>query len=396
MHDNFGFKFLLASRAIRSVAIVYMTLAIPLYLSLLKFSAIKIGLIFLAIMLFNAFIVLLLGFIGDLYSYKKSLLIAELLPMLAGIIIGLSSSHLLIILAMVIGSIGGAAGGMRGAFSPGTTALIANNWHEEGERVSKLGQLAAIAPLFSIVGGLLVSAHALLQASVGGIEAFKILYLFSGAMMLASFVLILLVKEAKVEKKKKISLKPESYRYLSRIVVSNALQGAGIGVAIPLLPLWLEMMYHANTFSIGLLFSASYLMTALGSYASSRISSHFNLLNISSRTRVLGGALLVVMAFMPSMALAALLYAARALVSGFGSPTRSTVNVRGIDKEDYGTASSIQGLASRLAQTSSGLSGYMLEYSMPLPLFAGGILQLFGGIAYGKLLRYKDIGGASV
>jgi len=243
---------------------------------------------FLAIMLFNAFIVLLLGFIGDLYSYKKSLLIAELLPMLAGIIIGLSSSHLLIILAMVIGSIGGAAGGMRGAFTPGTTALIANNWHEEGERVSKLGQLAAIAPLFSIVGGLLVSAHALLQASVGGIEAFKILYLFSGAMMLASFVLILLVKEAKVEKKKKISLKPESYRYLSRIVISNALQGAGIGVAIPLLPLWLEMMYHANTFSIGLLFSASYLMTALGSYASSRISSHFNLLNISSRTRVLG------------------------------------------------------------------------------------------------------------
>jgi len=29
-------------------------------------------------------------------------------------------------------------------------------------------------------------------------------------------------------------------------------------------------------------------------------------------------------------------------------------------------------------------------------LFAGGILQLFGGIAYGKLLRYRDIGGASV
>ena len=74
--------------------------------------------------------------------------------------------------------------------------------------------------------------------------------------------------------------------------------------------------------------------------------------------------------------------------AGFGSPSRTAVNVRGVDIEDYGTATSIQGVASRAGQLSSGLSGYLMEFALPLPIFIGGILQLASGIGY-KLLFSK-------
>ncbi|MEM3827438.1 MAG: hypothetical protein QXR58_02450, partial [Candidatus Micrarchaeaceae archaeon] len=75
-------------------------------------------------------------------------------------------------------------------------------------------------------------------------------------------------------------------------------------------------------------------------------------------------------------------------IAGFGSPSRTTVSVRGIDAEDYGAATSVQGIASRTAQLSSGASGYLMDYALPMPIFIGGIFQLISGISY-KLL-FKD------
>jgi len=51
----------------------------------------------------------------------------------------------------------------------------------------------------------------------------------------------------------------------------------------------------------------------------------------------------------------------------------------------------VQGVASRVAQLSSGASGYLMDYALPLPLSIGAIFQFASGISY-KLLfkgRYK-------
>ena len=54
MKDEMGFGFLLYSRIFRSVAIIFMTLASPLYLSLAGFRVQEIGLVYLGLMLFNS------------------------------------------------------------------------------------------------------------------------------------------------------------------------------------------------------------------------------------------------------------------------------------------------------------------------------------------------------
>lgn len=109
-------------------------------------------------------------------------------------------------------------------------------------------------------------------------------------------------------------------------------------------------------------------------------------MKVGSITRVLNGLLLIGIAFSPWFYLAALLYAIRGVNAGFGALNRTAVNIRGISEEDYGAATSLQGISTRIAQLSGGLSGYLLEIWIPLPELSGGILQAIGGYIYYKLL----------
>ena len=130
-----SFKYLLISRAARSTALIYVTLALSLYLHALGYSVIFIGILYLFIVLFSMAFTFVLGMVGDRIGYSRSLLISEAAPLAALIALSLSSNIYVISVAAVIGGITGTAGGMRGAFSPGMTAFVASNWPEEHRRV---------------------------------------------------------------------------------------------------------------------------------------------------------------------------------------------------------------------------------------------------------------------
>jgi hypothetical protein len=61
--------------------------------------------------------------------------------------------------------------------------------------------------------------------------------------------------------------------------------------------------------------------------------------------------------------------------------------MKGISTEDFGAASSIQGIASRASQATAGASGYLMEIYLPMPLIIGGLLQAISGWVYLRMLR---------
>jgi hypothetical protein len=61
--------------------------------------------------------------------------------------------------------------------------------------------------------------------------------------------------------------------------------------------------------------------------------------------------------------------------------------VRGVDREDFGTASSVQGVATRASQFSSAASGYLMDVSLPIPLEIGGAFQMVSGLLYKYILK---------
>jgi len=387
-----SFKILLLSRVFRSIGIISVTLSIPLYLAAIKISVINIGLIFAGIMLFMIFQTLLFGIIGDRYGYKKEMLFAEFITATAVLILALTSNIYLIILAMLIGGIGGGgAGGMRGAFSPGSNAYIANNFPEQKERIRKYGLLNTVGSITAVLGGLLMAMHGYINNYFSSVAAYRIIFLIAGIFLIFSLLCILALEEVKRPKKTTRFMKKASLSYTTKIILANSLGGIGMGVAIPLLPLWLSIAYHATAFQIGIIFSLSYIATAAAAYLSSLISHKYNILNIVSLARIISGFMLFFMALSPFLSIVALFYILRSISGGFGSPARSTINIKGIDIEDFGTASSVQGIATRVSQLSSGLSGYLMDYSIPLPLEVGGIFQIFSGVVYKYILRNDKI-----
>lgn len=389
MNVESSFKFLEYSRASRSIGIIYMVLAFPLYLKILKLNLINIGIIIATIMLVTVVEALLLGMFGDRHGYKYSLLIAEALPVVGAAILFLSSNIDFIILAMIITGLSGGAGGMRGLFSPGLTALVASNYENESIRVKKLSTLTMITSFFSIFGSIMLASEVLLSKYVGTIMAYRYLFLVADILMFISFISIIFIKETKRPKKTSKVMKKQSFNYISKIMIINVVSGIGMGVSIPMLPLWIELMYKTGAGTVGIIFGVSYLTTALSSYLSSRSFGHFNVLNVSAITRSLSGFLLIAMALSPTIIIAGFMYLLRSIFAGFGSPNRSALNVRGIDREDYGSATSFNGVSSRMAQLSSGLSGYLMDISLPLPFIIGGLFQGVSGIMYKVLIKEK-------
>ena len=92
MKNDLGFKFLIYSRISRSMAIIYMTLASTLYLSLINISLPNIGLIYLGIMVFSSVLSLSLGVMGDRIGFRKALMISELPPILGLLILWLTTN----------------------------------------------------------------------------------------------------------------------------------------------------------------------------------------------------------------------------------------------------------------------------------------------------------------
>ncbi len=400
------FRFLLYSRALRSAALIYMTLAAPLYLSQIGIRIPIIGLIYVGVMLFMVFVTLSLGMLGDRFGYKKAMMLSELLPIIGGLALGLSSNTDLIAVAVIVGGVGGVAGGLRGVFGPGTTALIASNYRDDGERVNRMSRLSAVSSIFSIVGALVLISQSYLQALVGQLEAYRYLFLLAAALLFLSFISIIFVVEEERPRKSTRIMKRKSMLYSLRVVVINAINGASLGIALPLLPLLLASAFsipaQSVSFMIGLVYIPSYMGVALGSYLAKRSSYRSKILNVAELTRLSSGALLILMGLFIALQylhatagyliLAAVtgLYAIRSIVAGFGNPSIQAVNMKGISEEDYGTASSLQGIASNAAMTSSGISGYLIEYSLPMPLLIGGLLQVIAGFLYKPLLGKSE------
>ena len=383
------FKYLLYSRALRSIALIYTSLAFSLYLSALHLSLVGIGIVAALVMLFTILLTFAYGAIGDRKGFKTEMVISEVVTFLGVAIIAVAIYIPLIVLGMALAGLSGSAGGMRGSFSPGSSAFIANNYRNEKERVKRYSSISLVASIAAIGGSILFSLVSMTSRFVGLLAAYRCFFAIAAFLLGLSIVFLLMLKEVPKEKKTTKILTQKSWHYLSKVIVVNILGGAGMGLIAPLLPLWLKLMYGATNFEIGTLFTAVYFFTAFGLYLSMKYASKFESLSIAAMTRIVGAIFVFAMALSPTFILAALFYLIRSIMGGFGNPSRTNVNIRGISNEDYGTASSVQGIATRVAQLSAGASGYLMDIALPLPLLIGGLFQFASGIGYKVLFNKR-------
>lgn len=383
-----SFRLILASRAFRSAGLIFMALSLPLYLLLNRISIVNVGIIYVGTALANVSVTIAIGMLGDRIGYKYSLVFGEIPALLASGILAFTRSVPLIVIATVISGSAGAPGGMRGSFSVGITPYLARIWQEPSIRIERMAQITFVASIASIGGSLLLYLHGFITRIYGDLGAFEILYHVAFILILLSFVSLTMIRRDRRQKKTTKFLRKETMKFSARVIITNVINGSAIGFSMALISAWFEIRYGVSASKIGLVFTISYITTAIGSLLASRIHiSRERAVYFGSLTRILQGILLIAMAASPIFIMGSTIYIVRTVVAGFGTPIRNVVNIQGIKDEDLGTASSIQGAPSRIMQSTSGIAGYLMDYYPPLPVEIGGLIQIVGGFVYFKLLR---------
>ncbi|BCS90704.1 MAG: MFS transporter [Candidatus Micrarchaeota archaeon] len=369
------------SRLSRSAGLIFVTLSLPFYLKDLGLDIVDIGVVYAFIIAFSVAESLALGYLGDITKYKYALLIADFASLIGTILIALAFNIYLIILGMLLAGISGSAGALRGSFAPGLNAYILSTWKEESKQVKVLSRINLLSSIGSLIGSMLLEFNIFLR--IPEISFLRSMYLVSALLIFISLISLTLIEENRHENRKSSIMTKKSRSYAKKILIINLINGAGMGLAIPLLPLFFSLIFNINISKVGFIYFMSYILTAFGSYISyniySRLKSPEKIILFS---RVASGSILAFIPFARFYILAIILYSLRSFIAGIGAPARSILNIRGLDQENYGIGGSIAGGANRISQTSSLISGYLADISLPLPIVLGGVLQVIVGFLY--------------
>ncbi|MBE5729308.1 MFS transporter [Candidatus Parvarchaeota archaeon] len=380
--DKNPLRLLLTSRILRSFAMSFIFLVIPLYLKHLGYTATQIGLIYVPFILSAIFLPIVLGNIGDRFGYVKTLIMTDSLMVVSLFLLSISNSILLIIIAGLIGGYNISNGSLRGAFSPGQTALIANIY-KKNNRIRILGYITMAAGLASVFG------PALLLLSNVSTNIYIPLLRVGMIVMIISMIPLPFIKENKHQAKKAKVFSVNTFRFLWKILTINAVNGFASGIFMPLLPLWLLLRYNLSPSSISIAFIIINIWAAFGAIFSSRLAKKIGTINTASVTRSFSGILLLISAFSPLLWIFVVLYSIRSFINGFGAPTRGVIVVNNVDNSDMGTASGVAGSVTRASALSTGLSGYLMDIDIFSPLIIGGVLQITSGLMYLLFFRNK-------
>lgn len=382
------FRFLTLARALRSVGIGFSTIALPLYMAALGFSPVTIGLSFVLMTLAGTGLVFFWGVLGDRVGYKNVLIAVEVLFGGSCLILATNTSLVPVVIAAMMGGYGGqGGGGLRGSFGPGLSAFVGSVWKGSYERTRTIGTITFIGGIASLAGYAVLAWVGSRVPAVGDVRAYRDAYLLLMGTTAVAVAALLLTKEGLHPPRTAKILTKEGQKFMGKVVVSNVFNGLGLGLAIPLLPLWFSLRFGYGAGTIAVIFGASTALSSVASYFSHAVAVRLGSVKTAALTRAANGVLLVAMALAPLGLVAGAIYAARGISGGLGAPVRTSVTLGGVAGSEMGVATGISGVSMRASLVSSGAAGYLLAVAENAPLGIGGVLQIVGGALYYRLLR---------
>lgn len=377
-------------RAIRSFSFGYIAFLLPLYLKHIGFSVELIGVYSLIATVSSSILVLISGFLGDIFSRRKTLIIMSFLPIIAyiilisthSIIIALSSS----IFGLSLSPMGGGAGG--GPVAPLQTAMIASRTNRQ-ERTKIYSYLTVIAIVMAFIGGLFSSF--IISTFVK--SYFIILFEVAIILSLISIFLIIPVREEpdKVQKSDNKGFLPKkSAGNISKIAIAGLFGSLGLGIILPLLPIYFKDL-GTSDYIISLIYDVSYAATAVVVIFSSNIEKLFGSIKGVFVLRSIGSLPLMIIPLVHSIFIAGLIYVIRTASYQAALPIRQNVSMELYSPEERSRGSSITGVARRLPYGVSSIIGSILMQigAFLAAFFAAGLISFLDPLLY--YIFFKEI-----
>lgn len=392
-------------RVLRSFAQGFLGIITPLYIAMLGYDAIHLGILFAVSAVVSAMLSGAIGLLADRFGRKTFLVLISLLMGAGGVMFALTQSFLLLVVAGALGSIGrgGALGGAAwGAFYPAAQALIAEQTSDV-RRTTVFGALAFAGVTSAAIGSLLAAIPHLLQHlfAIPVLDGYRALFLLTGPFGIAMALVVIPVRELHLgtrrasrspqvaagppprsasgpqpERRLAFGISARSWRLIWRFMLTNATNGAAIGMLGPFVVYWFYQRFGVTSTELAELFFVLNLVTAVPYLMAGRIALAFGSVRSVVITRSIATVLLFAVVLMPTFLLAAGVYTLRMIFNVFSIPVRQSYLMGVIDPSERASAA---GLASFPSQVTSAvgpyLAGYFMQnFALSLPLeFAAGM-----------------------
>lgn len=395
---NRDLTLLFAARGLRSLSQGYLAVIVPLYLAVLGYNAIQLGLIFTASSIASAALAALVGIYSDRYGRKLFLVILALLTALGGLVFAASGAFVVLLVAGAISTIGrgggAGSGGAWGPYYPAEQALLAEHADDQN-RTAVFGFISFIGVLGGAIGSLLAVVPSLLRAGFGlnTVDGDRVLFGFTVLIGMAMAIVVLPVRETQAaapaaneasQPERKVRLSPQTVRIILKFMATNATNGMALGFLGPIMVYWFYRRYGVGAAELGGLFTLINLATAPSYLYAARIAKRLGAVNAVVLTRAASVAVLVVIPLMPTYPLAGALLLIRMVTNTLSNPVRQSYLMAVVPRAERSTAAGFSNLPTQVfSSIGPTLAGYLMQnVALDVPLELAALFQGINAVLY--------------
>lgn len=393
-------RLLIASRFARSIGQGATVASFSLYLHALNYSGAAIGSVLMIGLLFGALMTLIVGPLSDRRSRRGLLLAYEVAAAAAALAAILSRDETVLIVAATIAGFGRGANGAAGPFAPVEQAWLARE--VDGPARQRAFSINAALGFFGMAAGAaLVGLPAALGHSFAVVDTYRLLFLLPLAGSLISIILLIGAHEpasppAPRQKKDDPHAGARATRMenqqLRRLALTNAINGVAIGIVGPLMAYWFAQRFDQTPGRIGQALAASFVLAAVGSLLSGRLSLRLGAVRSVLWMRLVGLVLLISTPLVPIFGLAAAVYALRAAFNQGTAGARQAIAAGLTRAERRGLGASVQNLSMQIPRAVGPVLGGALIHAgyFVAPFLLAAALQALYLVLYWRFFIALD------
>ncbi len=392
-------KLLLTARIVRTFSYGFLSIVLAIYLKLIGFDEILIGIVLTATLANSVIFNLVASFYADKFGRKKILIIYAILMAISGAIFLLTNNYLALIASALIGTIN-VTGTEVGAFLSIEQAILPQTVNDVKKRNTIFAVYNMVGTFAMSAGVLLSGLPQLIQKLYGlnQVESIRFLFLFYSicAVIVIGIYLFLSRKiELEVKNTKITSIRTMSKKSKGIIAKLSSLFAvdsfAGGFVIQSLVSFWFFSKFGADLTTLSYIFSIAGVLTAFSFLMATKIAYKIGLINTMVFTHIPSNVLLVLLAFAPTFPIAIGIYLARMSLSQMDVPTRQSYIVAVVNEDERIAAAGITNTSRNIAQAvSPSLAGVIIQsLSLSAPFIVGGLLKIVYDI--GVYVNFRKI-----
>ena len=385
---------LTASRGVRAFAFSYLNIIFAIYLNQLGYSTMTVGLVISTAFASSAVLTAVWGFLSDRYGRKKILILLAALTIVSNTIYVLFSQLFFIFSAVMISNVGagGTGGGGQGGgpFNPVEQALLAEKCTAENRnRIFSTNTFAG--SLMGSLGALVAGLPQYLQERWGWqpILSYKPLFALTILLSVGLIFAYASIIEHHVPQKRETKISKQGGMLVTKISLLGLIDNLGSGLVGPLMSYWFFLRFGVELKSLGFMFFLSYFLAALSFLAAPMIARHIGVVRTMAFSHGAASLLNIILPLAPTFTVAAAITISRSFLAYLDNPLRSSFIMGVVKPEERGSAAGITTLSRQVPMAvSPTLAAWLMQsFSLNVPIFLGGFLQLVSDCAFYGLFR---------